>query len=101
MKDHFRDRKGTWKKGIKLSDLKKGDPLYISKTINGFMYIYECEFLSYEKGLVRARILRYYPEWTKPESDSITARPRKCYLVGKNVDEEYPYCHWCRNGEFI
>lgn len=75
-------RNATWKKGRKLADLKQGDIIYIQKTINGFSHTYECEFLGYVKGNVQARILKYSPQWAKPESDRITAKPTSCYLWG-------------------
>ena len=37
-------RKETFKKGITIKDLKKGDIIYISKILGGYQVIFECSF---------------------------------------------------------
>lgn len=93
-------QKETWKKGIKLTDLKEGDIIYIQKTFNYFSRTCECKFIKFEKGLIHAQILVFYPEWWKPEKEFITARQKCCYLWGKSKDMPWAHCHWCKDGEF-
>ena len=96
--------KETWKKGIKLTDLKEGDIIYIRKIINNFTRTYECKFIKFEKGLIHAQIIIYSPEWWTPVKEFITARQKTCYLWGKdptNLNMRWAYCHWLEDGEFI
>jgi hypothetical protein len=96
-------KKETWKRGLKLTDLKEGDLIYVHRVINNFSRTYECKFLKFEKGYVYVQILRYYPEWWIPEKEFIKVKTKSCYLWGKDKDSLYKWasCHWLRDGEFI
>ena len=94
-------RQETWKKGLKITDLKEGDLIYVQKVINDFMYNYECKFLKFEKGLVYVQIEFYYPEWGEPEEQFIRVRKKSTYLWGRDTPNGYPHCHWCqKDGDF-
>lgn len=96
--------KETWRKGIKITDLKEGDVIYIQKMKSGFSVTIEGSFISYEKGIVTAEAVSVYPDYWKHDfkiGDIITARPRKCYLYGKRQENMlWSRCHWCKKGVF-
>lgn len=95
------DRVETWREGIKVTDLKRGDIIYIRKVVNDFHYHYKCRFIKFEKSMVIAKILEYEPEWiAKPASNIMRARAKCCYLWGKTEKMLLGYCHWCENGVF-
>lgn len=88
--------KETYKDGIDITDLKKGDIIYVQKMESGFSINYECKFISFKKGIVTAEIVDTEPEWALcgKKGEKITARMCKCFLYGKAKNEEYTRCHW-------
>jgi len=86
-------RKETYKDGIQITDMKKGDTIYICKTQSGFSITYECSFVSYEKGIVTATIISCDHDWNI-KTGNITARPSSCYLWGKGKNDNWAICHW-------
>jgi len=89
------ERHETWKPGIKITDLKPGDIIYINKEESGYSKYYECEFVSFAKGIVAAKVIRCQQRWVKNDpGDIMTARLTKCYLWGKNINDRWAYCHW-------
>lgn len=95
------ERKETWRKGIKITDMKTGDLIYIQKSIGSFSVMLECEFIKYEKGIVYAKVSAIpYPRWFShdyPIGKLITARKKKCMLWGRDIPEGYAYCHWFKD----
>ncbi len=99
------EMKETWKEGIKITDLKEGDVIYIKKIKSDYDYHYECKFISFEKGIVKAEIVFGEREenWKMNQKDIkgqiITARPSKCYLWGKEPNKsKWAFCHWFEKG---
>jgi len=88
-----KERKQTYREGIRITDLKQGDTIYIRKIQSGFSITYECSFVSYGKGIVTATIVSCDHDWNRKTGD-IMARPSSCYLWGKGKDGAYPRCHW-------
>lgn len=96
--------KATFREGIKITDLKPGDTIYIQKTYSDFTYNLECEFIEYSKGIVKARVVWSDVSWDHgrtpcfptgmEKGQVITARKKKCFLWGKVKDEKWASCHW-------
>jgi len=105
MSDNF--KVATWKKGIKLTDLKKGDLIYVRRMKSGYMVTLECDFISYEKGLVtvknRSKPNPYWYQTDFPVGMILRVRQSQCYLWGGGEENNLlmrDYCHWCKGGEF-
>lgn len=94
------DRISTYKEGIKISDLKENDLVYIMKMKGGYSIIFECSFISYERGVVKAKALKsdrqtsWNDNWLINEV--ITTRASKCFLWGKDRDDKWERCHWLK-----
>jgi hypothetical protein len=91
--------KETYEEGIKITDLKEGNLIYIRKIINDYLDTYECEFIRFHRGIVTAKLKRISyngNEWQDRE-EIITARPNKCFLWGKDATSQSPFCHWFKN----
>jgi hypothetical protein len=107
MVKNMEKRKETWREGVKITDLKVGDIIYVHKTKSGFMITLECEFIKFEKGIVYAKILVADPPYWKdsfPIGSTVKARPTKTFLWGKGTEEwDWAHCHWFKRigKEFI
>ena len=90
------ERKETYKEGVTLKDLKEGETIYISKMESGYKIIFECDFISFNKGIVRGKIRKVEPNWatTNRINTEITARHTKCFLWGRDTTNIMPRCHW-------
>ena len=96
--------KATYRDGIKITDLKPGDTIYIQKIVSDFMYNLECEFVEYSKGIVKAKVVHSDVSWDRGKTPAfprgmekgkvITARKTKCFLWGKRKSGESERCHW-------
>lgn len=85
-----------------ISEFTPGDTLYIKKVKTTGFYEYPlCEFISYEKGVVTARVLQHgdanglrYAKFTP--GMEVTARLKSCYIWGASPDEptQHPHCLW-------
>lgn len=85
-------------KGKKIIDMNVGDTLY-SRRSGDFAYTYLCEFISYKRGVITAKVLRVEQPWLKTEIGKIiTAKPCKCYLWGKDEKDAWERCHWFKKG---
>lgn len=76
-----------------------GDTLYIQKTERGYSVNYFVQFVSFERGIVKAKVLTIEPNYNDPRTPEqelfITARLNKCYLWGKDeIDTWRSRCHW-------
>lgn len=90
--------KETYKDGIAITDLKKGDVIYVQKMESGFSINYECKFISFKKGIVTAEIVDTEPDWAlrDKKGEKITARKSKCFLYGKGKNNKWTKFHWFR-----
>ncbi len=82
-----------------ITDLKRGDIIYIKKVINGYYENWEAKFKKFEKGIIIAKAIRWNwngNKWLKASSKLgiITARPSKCFIWGKDKKNGREYCHW-------
>lgn len=88
-------------KGEKINDMKEGDTLYIQRS-GDFAYTYLCEFISYKRGIVTAKIVGTEQRWLDMELGKIiTAKPCKCYLWGLRPYDSHiggNCCHWFKKG---
>ena len=85
-----------------IKDFQAGDSLYINKVENGYSKFYLCEFISINKGIVKAKVIERTERWdkNKPE-DIITARKTSCMLWGNDPEQAKDFgvdkrerCHW-------
>jgi len=76
---------------INLKYFNEGDIIGISKIELGYQIMYDCSFISFFKGIVKAKIISGNPQWavSSARNTEITARPTKCFL--RNKREE---CYW-------
>jgi len=93
--------KETWRKGIKITDLKEGDIIYVKRYISGIPVNLECEFIKYEKGIVHTKVVAVErrEEWIFyyfPEGTILKVRRKMCFLMGKDHESgiDWTYCHW-------
>jgi hypothetical protein len=93
--------------GRKIKDFKVGDMLYIQESKTGFAYDFLCEFISYERGNVKVKIIgcpeRH--EWLHGGwiGKILSVKPCKCFLWGLRKPEtrmsDHDFCcHWFENG---
>jgi hypothetical protein len=102
------EREVNFVKGKKITDMKKGEIIYVQKLISGFNMTIECKFIKFEKGKVFAKPLRIESyDWVHLEDlypDGIlTARPDKCFLWGlrklrQRINDHDYCCHWFTGG---
>ena len=89
-------------KGKKITDMKAGDTLYIQRP-TVYREDYLCEFISYERGNVKVKVIGIDYKWLKGDLGKIiTTKPSKCFLWGQRTDDSVfkndNCCHWFRNG---
>lgn len=85
-------------KGKKITDMKAGDTLYIQRP-SAYHYDYLCEFISYERGNVKAKIIGIDYEWLKSDLGKvITTKSCKCFLWGPASYTFGNCCHWFKKG---
>lgn len=101
------ERQVNFVKGKKITDMKRGETIYVQKMIGGFNVSIECKFIKFEKGKVFAKPLRCDYDWMRMKDkypDGIlTARPDKCYLWGlrklsQRMSDHDFCCHWFEGG---
>lgn len=90
---------------VSLNNFKKGQKLYMVKGSQYPVYFF-CEFVSFEKGMVRGKIIDIQDKSAigRPWNigDEIAARPSWCYVYGISEKENTPEgnrrvnerCHW-------
>ena len=82
-----------------LEDFDPKDTLYIRKMERGYSFHYLCQFISYKKGIVRAKVIKTMDHpYLNPRDipKELTARPKNCYLWGMRQDriDRWACCHW-------
>lgn len=94
--------KKTLKEVNSIKDLNQGELIYVSKIESGHQVIYECEYIEFSRGIVRAKVTEAAHEYrgiNKPGC-IITARITNCFLWKQSKSDNRPYCHWFKkNGE--
>jgi len=84
--------------GRPLCEFKDGDTLYVTKTDGGYPVDLLCAFRGINRGAVIVDVLQFWPgyRWAwKGKRTSTVAR--KCYLWGKDEEDDQPRCHWFKN----
>jgi len=83
-----------------ISDLEKGDVIYVKKNKGGYDYYWEVSFEGIKNGVVYGKVLRESWNGNKFQAPFhkgkvITARKSKCFIWGdKKVVTTMSSCHW-------
>jgi hypothetical protein len=95
------ERRENYSPGLRAVDLKVRDSLFMQKILfSDMLYSFECEFISFSKGIVSAKVVAVEPEYgVRHVGEVVTAKVSKCYLWGCGEGERYPRCHWFRKDE--
>lgn len=82
-----------------LSEFTKGDTIYIKKMKGGFGDDYLCNFISFERGIIKAEVIAVESEYRHTDFEIgsvITARPKTCFLWGNPEGSTMSWEHCVR-----